>query len=248
MNNRLFESIYRENGQKYVLLDKFPLLEDKVNRLINNHAKNGFAVISACRSNLSPEENLQRTDDLKQDLKDLGWSYTISYGGGFTEKIADDGTKGFDVDKPQFNEISFVVYNYNRFGDRDLLDDAIALCDKYEQDDIYYQEPNGKAYWYNKDGKKDAAFSCMTKNDAGQMYFTGFGGSKLSKKTRDIYTKKHKVSNAKAVDHRFSGIMEAVALPAASRIEEIKRSKDGEVFISTYNVLSGKEVYNILNS
>ena len=246
MNNKIFESLYQERGQKYVLLDKF--LEDKINRLIDKHAKNGFAVISACRSNLSPEENLQRTDDLKQDLKDLGWSYTISYGGGFKEKIADDGSESFDTDKPQFNEISFVVYNYNRLEDRDLLDDAIALCDKYDQDDIYYQEPNGKAYWYNKDGEKDAAFSCMTKNDDGQMYFTGFGGSKLSKKTRDIYTKKHQVKNAKAFDHRFSGIMEAIALPPNTRIEEIKRNKDGEVFISSYNVLTEKEAYNILNN
>ena len=167
---------------------------------------------------------MKRTDDLKQDLKDLGWSYTISYGGGFKEKIADDGSESFDTDKPQFNKISFVVYNYNRLEDRDLLDEAIALCDKYDQDDIYYQEPNGKAYWYNKDGEKDAAFSCMTKNDDDQMYFTGFGGSKLSKKTRDIYTKKHQVKNAKAFDHRFSGIMEAIALPPNTRIEEIKRN------------------------
>lgn len=248
MNNKLFESIYRENGQKYVLLNKFPLLEDKVNRLIDKHAKNGFAVISACRSDNTPEENLERTDELKQDLKNLGWSYTISYGGGFMEKIAADGKESFDTEKPQFNEISFIVYNYNRFGNHDLLEDVIALCGKYEQDDIYYQEPDGKAYWYDKNGEKDATFSCMTKNDDGQQFFTGFGGSRLSKKTRNIYRNKNKVSNAKAVDHRFSGIMEAVALPPNTRVEEVKRKDDGEVFISSYNVLSGKEVYDILNS
>lgn len=246
---QIFKSILRETRQ-YVCLDKFLLLEDKVNRLINKHAQNGFAIVSACRDSLSKKENLERTEHLKQIIIEMGWSHTICYGGGFIEKeVIEDGDVEFDTSKHKFNEISFVIYNYNRLDkDRNLLDDAIKLCGIFDQDDIYYQEPNGKAYWYDRNGNRDATFSLMTKNDDGQMFFTGFGSSKISKKLKDIYLKKDKVQNAKAFEHRFSGIMEAVAMPAQTNIEEEKRRHLGEVFISKFNVLSDDEAYKILNS
>ena len=246
---RIFENVLRETRQ-YVCLDKFPLLEDNVNRLINKHAQNGFAIISAFRDSLNKKENLERTERLKNLLTKMGWSYTICYGGGFIEKeVIEDGDVEFDTSKHKFNEISFIVYNYNRLDkNRDLLQGAIKLCGMFDQDDIYFQEPNGKAYWYDRNGNRDATFSLMTKNDDGQMFFTGFGSSKLSKKLKDIYLKKGKVQNAKAFEHRFSGIMEAVAMPPQTNIEEEKRRRLGEVFISKFNVLSDYEAYKILNS
>ena len=88
---RIFENVLRETRQ-YVCLDKFPLLEDKVSRLINKHAQNGFAIVSACRDSLSKKENLERTEQLKNLLIEMGWSYTICYGGGFIEKeVIEDG-------------------------------------------------------------------------------------------------------------------------------------------------------------
>ena len=203
--------------------------------------KNGFAVISGCRSNYTPEKNLEETEKLKSKLKELGWSYTIAYGGGFKEK----GANEFDTTKPKFNEISFVVYNKKG---KNLLKDMVALCGEFQQDDIYYQEPNGKAYWYNSKGEKEAAFSSMVKNDDGQQFFTGFGTSKLSKKVKDRYLKTGEIKNRKAVEHRFSGIMEGVNPPPATLAEEIIRKNSGEVFLSQFNVLSSKEVYDILNS
>lgn len=227
-----------------IKIDDYPILEDKVNRLINNHAKNGFAVISACRGENTKEENLKKTEELKKDFKQLGWSYTIAYGGGFVEK----GNEGeFDNTKPKFNEISFVVYNYNKNKDRNLLKDMLALCAKYKQDDIYYQESNGKAYWYNSKGEKDATFSLLSKNDEGQKYFTGFGSSKFSKKMKEEYLKTGELKNKKAFEHRFSGIMEGINPPPASNAEAMLRESKGEVFISSFNVLTEEETYKLLN-
>lgn len=227
---------------KIIAIKDFPLLEDKVNRLITTHAKNGFAVVSAFRQERTREENLKKTEELKSDLKNMGWSYTVAYGGGFKEK----GQNSFDTTQPKFNEISFVVYNYNKTKGKELLKDMLALCKKYNQDDIYYQEPNGKAYWYNKEGKKDATFSSMTKNDNGQQFFTGFSTSKLSKKVKDKYLKKDSLANKKAFEHRYSGIMEGVNAPPSTLAEETIRKHNGEVFISTFNVLTNEEAHALL--
>ena len=222
------------------------LLEDKVDRLINIHSKKGFGVVSACRRDKTNEENLKRTEQLKKDLSELGWSYTIGYGGGFQEN---GNEEGFDVSKPKFNEISVIVYNHNRKNEKAaLLKDLIALGKKYNQDDIYYQEPNGKAYWYDKNGEIDATFSGIAKNDPTQQYFTGFNKSRLSKFDKKNITKKGKIGSSKAMEHRFSGIIEGVNPPPATLIEEIKRKNMGEIFISSFNVLTQNEVYNLLNS
>ena len=227
------------------LNDFYPLLEDKVTRLIDIHSKNGFAIISACRGENTREENLKKTSELKTDLKNLGWTYTIAYGGGFVEK----GSEGFDKTKPKFNEISLVVYNYNRKENHnDLLKDMISLCKKYNQDDIYYQEPNGKAYWYDKKGNKDATFSLIKKNDEGQQFFTGFGSSKLSKKMKEKYLETGELKSKKAFEHRFSGIMEGVETPPSTNIEAMRRKADGEIFISSFNVLTEEETSKILRA
>lgn len=242
-----------ENNHNLVILKNLtPILEDKVNRLINNHTKNGFAVISGCRSNrdgLSKEEtrkvNIQKTGELKNDLKKMGWTYTVVYGGGFKEKGAEDNSPI----KYKFDEISFVVYNYNRKNkDASLFDDMKKLTAKYEQDDFYYQESDGKAYWYDKNGNKDATFSKMVKNDDSQPFFTGFGSSKLSKKIKKNYIESGKVGNKKAFEHRYSGIMEAINPPPATYSERIIRSGSGEVFIDSYNVLTENEQLELLNS
>lgn len=188
---------------KIIWLKDYPLLEDKVDRLISVHTKKGFGVVSACRRDKTNVENLKRTEQLKKDLSEMGWSYTIGYGGGFQKKGSEEG---FDTSKPKFNEISIIVYNHNRKdGNKNLLKDLISLGRKYEQDDIYYQEPDGKAYWYDKNG------------------------------------------NTKALEHRFTGIMEGINPPPTTLIEEIKRKKAGEIFISSTNVLTNEEEYNLLN-
>ena len=62
---------------KIIWFKDHTLLEDKVDRLINIHSKKGFGVVSACRRDKTNEENLKRTEQLKKDLSELGWSYTI---------------------------------------------------------------------------------------------------------------------------------------------------------------------------
>jgi len=229
---------------KIIWLKDYPLLEDKVDRLISVHTKKGFGVVSACRRDKTNAENLKRTEQLKKDLSEMGWSYTIGYGGGFQEK---GNEEGFDTSKPKFNEISIIVYNHNRKdGNKNLLKDLISLGRKYEQDDIYYQEPNGKAYWYDKNGKVDATFGDTVKNDPNQQFFTGIGKSRISKKDKEKI-KKGKFGNTKTLEHRFTGIMEGINPPPTTLIEEIKRKKAGEIFISSTNVLTNEEEYNLLN-
>lgn len=228
--------------QTIVEIKDFPILEDKVNRLIDNHSKNGFAVISACRRENTREINIKKTNELKADLKQLGWSYTLSFGGGFVEKNSEE-----TFDKPKFNEISFVVYNNNRKQEHnDLLKGMLFLCGKYKQDDIYYQEPNGKAYWYDKNGNKDATFSLISKNDDEQQYFTGFG-NKFSNKLKNVYLRTGEIKNKKAFEHRFSGIMEGIAAPPHTNAEAMIRTNNGEIFLSDFNVLTDEEVREILS-
>lgn len=225
-----------------IWLKDIPLLEDKVDKLLSYHSKNGYGVVSACRGDKTSKENLARTEKLKKDLSDLGWSYTIGYGGGFKEKGSE-----FDTSKPNFNEISIIVYNHNRKEEkRDLKQDLISLGKKYNQDDIYYQEPNGKAHWYDKNGNIDATFGEVVKNDPGQQFFTGIGKSRLSKNDKKKI-QNGKLGSKKALEHRFSGIMEGINPPPSTLIEEIKRNNMGEVFVSSFNVLTKNEVYQILN-
>lgn len=226
-------------------LKDYPLLEDKVDRLIKIHSKNGYGIISAFRGDKTREENLERTEKLKKDLGNMGWSYTIAYGGGFQEK---ENPGEFDVSKPKFNEISVIVYNHNRKNkEADLKQDLIFLGKKYNQDDIYYQEPGGKAHWYNKDGKIDATFGSTAKNDPTQQYFTGIGKSRLSKRDKKRIKNDGKLTSQKALDLRFSGVMEGINPPPSTLVEEIKRKNAGEIFVSSFNVLSEDEVYNVLN-
>lgn len=228
-----------------IWLKDYPLLEDKVDKLISTHARKGYGVISACRKGQSGKEKLNKTEELKKDLGELGWSYTIGYGGGFKEK--DGNEEEFDASKPEFNEISIIVYNYNRKDkERKLFDDLIALGKKYNQDDIYYQEPNGKAHWFNKKGEIDATFGSTVKNDPSQRFFTGFAKSRLSKNDKKKI-ENGKIGNTKAMEHRFTGIMEGINPPAGSLVEEIKRDHAGEVFLSSLNVLTKREEYDLLN-
>jgi hypothetical protein len=230
-----------------IWLKDYPLLEDKVDKLINHHSQNGYGVISACRETQSGEEKLKKTEELKKDLNELGWSYTIGYGGGFREKEGKGNQGKTDTSKPFFNEISLIVYNYNRKDkERKLFDDLLALGKKYHQDDIYYKEPNGKAHWFNQKGEIDATFGDVVKNDPEQANFTGFAKSRLSKNDKKKI-KNGKIGNTKAMEHRFTGIMEGINPPPGSFVEQIKRKHAGEVFISPYNVLTSQEVYDLLN-
>ena len=124
------------SDMKIIWLKDFPFLKDKVDKLISKHASKGFGMAPACQKSI---------EQLKKDLSEMGWHYTIGYGGSFQEKEYD---------------IFVIVYNYNKKNkDRSLLDDLISLGKKYEQEDIYYQEPNGKVHRYDKDGKKGAALA-----------------------------------------------------------------------------------------
>lgn len=173
------------SDMKIIWLKDFPFLKDKVDKLISKHASKGFGMAPACQKSI---------EQLKKDLSEMGWHYTIGYGGSFQEKEYD---------------IFVIVYNYNKKNkDRILLDDLISLGKKYEQDDIYYQVPNGKVHRYDKDGKKGAAL---------------------------------------AMENGFSGIMKGINPPAETLIGEIKRDHAGEVFVSTLNVLTRNEEYELLN-
>ncbi len=215
------------------------LTESQIGNLISKHSKKGFFIISACRSNLSDEENQKRTNTLKNDLKSLRLTYTVVYGGGFEEKQNEN--KGTTLENPQINETSFLVYNYRRNRndatkngslDRDdLLKIALELCKKYNQDDIFFMEPNGKSHWIDREGNIDATFEKKLKvNDHTQKFFTAFGKNiEGSKNTPD---KNGKMSKANA--DRFSGVMEGIYFnpPPATFLDKYRRTiVENEVFI-----------------
>ena len=207
------------------------LSESQLSNLIDKHSQKGFFIISACRANNTDEQNQAKTNELKEKLKSLGLSYTIAYGGGFKEK--EDKTP--DTTKPEINETSFIVYNYNKkekkpFTRDELFNIAIKLCKEYNQDDVMFKEPDGKSYWYDRNGKIDATFQKkFVANDPSQRYFTAF--------RRNISDDKNTPGKngkmPKANSPRFSGIMEGLFFnPAPSTFIDKQRRElvENEVF------------------
>jgi hypothetical protein len=111
--------------------------ESSLNK-IRQHSENGFFVISAFRNENTEKINLDLTNNLKQDLKQLSLGF-ISLIGGFPET-----TETGNIIPAK--EISlFIPYkNKIQLSEDEFRNIAVDLCIKYNQESVLYCDPNTK--------------------------------------------------------------------------------------------------------
>jgi len=138
-------------------------------RFIGEHAKKGFAIVSACRGDMSRGANVQRTKELKELIKNAGFSFK-QVQGGFIENKG----KGNET---EVKETSFIIYNFKNNGKParkgELMRFALQACRRYNQDSILYSEKGDRPRYYTQKGEIDSSFSRkFVLNDKQQEYFT----------------------------------------------------------------------------
>jgi len=105
-----------------------------------------FAMISASKSEFSERENKKRYEQLKQDVRNLGYSQIgyVLLRGGWTYK---EGGKNITIE-----EDSLLIPNIPK-------EEALDLCNKYEQKKILYKENINDdefcLYLINPDGSEE---------------------------------------------------------------------------------------------
>ena len=143
--------------------------EMTIDRVLNKHGQNGLINISANRSGMPKEVNIENTKSLISDLKNSGYSYLPTYG-------RYRGRNGGEDDY----EPSFLVFNYTYDGvQRDfneLYEFAVYLCKKYEQDSVLIKAPGKDPIYVDGNGKKanKRESDVVWKNGPTKEYFTSF--------------------------------------------------------------------------
>lgn len=159
------------------------LTETTLNRVVNGHDKNGYAIVSAYRhdclgekpANISEKEwskkveseNLARNQELKYILKKLGYSYIPAFGG-----YKELGTDEASVEK------SLIVMPYNIMDDsyEDYTifeEDMINVAKDYNQDSILLKSPDENPRYYNCiENVFEQEFTGKSINDVQRQYFT----------------------------------------------------------------------------
>lgn len=99
------------------------------------------------------KRNAMADKELRQDIRNAGYSYTPVYGGYHGSNDVQDSY-----------EPSYVVYNFKQGDDNpgdfyDLEQFAVDMCRKYKQDSVYVQEPNSSPKYLDGDGNQVNMFS-----------------------------------------------------------------------------------------
>ena len=153
------------------------LNEVSFSRIIDFHAKNGYAIVSAARGENSDSENKQLDKQLKLDISSAGWTFTPIYG-GFVETNNETGEKTNVVER------SFLIYNHNRknkdFSFKDLKAFVVEMCEKYKQEAVLIADPNeDAAAYFDADGDEIFKLSKkLTVRNALQEFFSTLNRSK----------------------------------------------------------------------
>ena len=111
--------------------------ESSLSRLWKKYHEFDSGTISACRGNLTKDENKQRTMQLKTDLIKLDYSVT-AVNGVYIENYGKD-------DAREVHEKSFIVFDHKNKGT--LKDDLIKLGKKYDQDSITFNSVKDGNYY-----------------------------------------------------------------------------------------------------
>ena len=145
--------------------------EVSFSRMVDFHAKNGYIMVSASRSENSDTENKKLDKQLKKDIQTAGWTYTPIFG-GFVETNKETGEKTNVVER------SFIVYNHNKDESKDfasLQKFAIEMCKKYKQEAVLVADPTSKTVaYYDEDGEKtfDLSKNISVRNSIKEFFST----------------------------------------------------------------------------
>ena len=157
------------------------LQETSLSRVLGYHAENGYVIISACRTEYSPETNKRLTKQLAKEIREYGFSLVPVYGGYVDSKGTESREEGFLVPAPTGKHRSRKAVDRAH---KELLELGILLCQKYDQECLLYKPGAGmtfngrditnKAFYLKQDGKvKDEFEAPDSVNDAAKEFFTG---------------------------------------------------------------------------
>lgn len=136
VNDEDDEDIDEKTGKKK-LFEEEPLEEEiGPSRLwkYQEHPEMNFAILSADRSERTPEENKAKSEELKKDIKSMGYWYT-ELKGGYVE-IGENGKR-----VPVDGEDSFIVPNMTK-------EEAMELGKKYDQDTVMFKDAKAHTLQY----------------------------------------------------------------------------------------------------
>lgn len=128
--------VFKEFYDNRYKTKRINLEESSLSRIWKKHKESDSGTISACRGNLTKEENKKRTLELKTLLIKAGYSVT-AVNGVYIENYN-------SPDAREVHEKSFIVFDYKNLGT--LKQDLIKFGKKFDQDSITYSE-QGKDYY-----------------------------------------------------------------------------------------------------
>lgn len=167
-----------------IYLKKVSVNETSKNGIFTKHSQAGYIIISAFREGSSTPEiykkNLIISDELRNDIKRSGFSYTPVWG-GFVENEKENSN---DEPTKVVKELAFIVFNFKRSekqeinGELQILGEK--LCKKYNQDFFLIKYPDGDAKYLNHFGQVLSTFGSISPAQTIDKYFTSL--HKSSKK------------------------------------------------------------------
>lgn len=156
--------------------------EGNARKMLETHRVNGFAVISASRGDMTPDDNLKNTQQLISDIQQKGYSYTPMWG-AFKENF---GTP----EETDVFERSIMVYNLDRSGNAQqmegLIDFAVEMCNKYHQPSVLVMKPECNPEFITTAGGAGCNFDKLTTfNEFLQKYFSDLHDSHKEQSMKD---------------------------------------------------------------
>ena len=110
-----------------------------------------YAILTAFRKEYPFKENVVRNEELKRDLRSMGYSWKRVSGGWIENKTT------------KVKENSFMVTKPSEKSDADFVSDMTSLVAKYEQDAFTYKAPNtDKIIFIGPDGKQMTDWGSVT--------------------------------------------------------------------------------------
>lgn len=145
--------------------------EKSLNRIIDKHGYNGYAIVSAYRNDKTPAENRENHLALIDDVNKAGFAYMKMFG-GFIEDINTDNP--IEVKEPVLFITNFKRGSVKPLENTDELKKlAMDLCVKYNQDSILFKDIDSEPKYIDKEGNVDFEFSGnLSTNNTSEPYFT----------------------------------------------------------------------------
>lgn len=155
--------------------------------------------------------NAKKDKELRQDIRNAGYSYTPVYGGYHGQ---DDVQSSY--------EPSYIIYNYKSDGQpgdfQALTKLALYLCGKYNQESVYVQAPGKAPVYLDKEGKQ------TNSNSSNNFKYNRYGEEFFTTTSRDKTNPQQFTADIQ-FESRY------VDIRPASYNEKMRRIKQGEYIL-----------------